>query len=393
MNQLVDRDFFGRQIKIKAPERLATKGKQKRFIDVFKHLKAQLIIMNSHTIPTKQLKELLTASYFNGAPLNLLEEIKSPQSVIMVSELISRYKKNHLRNLQHKSKHLNIKYIETFEHFLETHKDLDNIHALSTSFANTFTEWRYRTRLGNSSKNKPISDATISKEWGELRRCFEWHSAQGDHCLELNIFKSSYKLPLTGVKKAITPLGIEAQLELLECLRQESPFFHDCILFLLSTGIRRGELNTLSPSSFDLESECIQINSISIGNSIRSGKTEAAPRIIPLSNTCRNLLERKHIFNENSKVATSNRLSNYVSRKRATDSLFKNFNLHILRHSYITNILQAGKYPLVEVSKIVGHKSISLTSDRYGKYASFGSEKMKQKYSQHLNFLEVNYFS
>lgn len=293
MNQLVDRDFFGRQVKIMAPERLTTKRKQKRFIDFFKHLKAQLIIMNSHAIPTKQLKELVSASYYSSAPLNLSEEIKSPQSISTVSELISRYKENHLHTLQHKSKHLNIKYIETFEHFLDTHKDLDNIHALSTSFANTFTVWRYKTRLGNSSKNKPISDATISKEWAELRRCFEWYSAQREHSLQPSILKSSFKLPLTGIKKAITPLGIEAQLEILRHLRTENPFFHDCILFLLATGIRRGELNTLSRSSFDLESECIQINSISVGNSIRSGKTEAAPRIIPLSNTCNHLLQRK----------------------------------------------------------------------------------------------------
>jgi len=99
---------------------------------------------------------------------------------------------------------------------------------------------------------------------------------------------------IAGVNtKVVEPLPVDLQIRILERLREMRPELHDPILLLLLTGMRVGELETLTPES--LRNGTIALHGDAVGNVKPStGKTVAAARTAGLSNYRENFSARAY---------------------------------------------------------------------------------------------------
>ncbi|NLD48475.1 MAG: site-specific integrase, partial [Clostridiaceae bacterium] len=166
------------------------------------------------------------------------------------------------------------------------------------------------------------------------------------------------------------------------------------LLLALYSGLRRGELLALTWNDIDIENETIRVNKSLIRVvvndesarsklTIQEPKTEKSNRIIPISTGIMKEIKRfKIIQNEEKlKVGSSYEDNNLVFctelgkpfEPRNLNRKFyrlikkadiKNFNLHGLRHTYATMLLEQDIHPKV-VQEALGHTKISTTLDIY----------------------------
>lgn len=409
-NQLTDKDFFGTKVVYKLPKSLSNKSEKNKFKTCHNTIK-QLLTTSRGKIPTQELKELVSI-YYNATPEQqsaiLREGIpnhSSEPSTPSFSHLTHLYAQFIQDHKVHKTKYLNLNYLDTWNIFNQIHFKGDlTLENVNRDLLNQFVNWRHEFRKPNCSRSGLVSDATIHKEIQELKNCFEWCFSENLSNEVPRIFQVKYKAPTRGVRQEVIPLSVDEQKNLIEQMTQEDPFYHDYFLLLLITGLRVGEINKLSRDSFDLEEGTLTIHSLSIGNTIVGGKTEAAPRRLPLNPTLISIFERGHIFQSSKtykigkntydkplKGKRDSRIQSFISARKEQGKLSKSFHLHQLRHTFVTNNLQAERSTL-EVSRWAGHKSINITTDRYGKYLQLGIEKIRVKYVVHLECLERLHF-
>jgi integrase len=179
-------------------------------------------------------------------------------------------------------------------------------------------------------------------------------------------------------------LTVEEQQKLMESLKGER--LKAAFLVLLFTGIRRGELLALKWSDINFKNKTITINKNLIrtrGQSknklmIKSTKTEDI-RILPMSNIVWEALKEhqekmqiegnygtdKPVFcTRNGNYILPDKLNEKYKRILEKAGLEPNENLHALRHSFATRLLESGVNIKV-VQELLGHAQISTTADIY----------------------------
>ena len=144
--------------------------------------------------------------------------------------------------------------------------------------------------------------------------------------------------------------------------------------FALMTGMRRGEILALQWRDVDFENNLIMVTkSVAHHNNqpvIKSPKTEAGRRVVPLLPQLRERLEQiepripnNYIFSVDgvspmTNMQFSKLLKEYHERTGTT------FTAHQLRHSFATNAFEAGVSGK-SVQEIIGHKQLATTMDMY----------------------------
>lgn len=154
--------------------------------------------------------------------------------------------------------------------------------------------------------------------------------------------------------KVIAEEEVEAIINSLENIK------HKCMLSLIySAGLRRSEL--LNMRINDIDSKRMQIHI----NKAKGGKD----RIAPLSETILKLLRqyyqlykpKDYLFEGQSGEQYSERsLALVLKRACHLAGIKKNINLHMLRHSYATHLLESGT-DLRYIQELLGHKSSKTT--------------------------------
>lgn len=139
----------------------------------------------------------------------------------------------------------------------------------------------------------------------------------------------------------------------------------DIYLVCLYQGLRRGEALALNIEDIDFEKKTITINkSINSRNKIDTTKNVYSNRIIPLFDNTLDILEKYknskgRIFN----IECSKCQKTYLEIIRK--NFDKNYTIHSLRHTFITNCQEAG-IPLHIIQKWVGHNiGSSVTNQVY----------------------------
>ena len=172
---------------------------------------------------------------------------------------------------------------------------------------------------------------------------------------------------------------------------------HDWILFfriLHGTGMRIGEALALRWEDIDLRNREIHVHATVSGMNgtktiIEETKTPSGNRYIPiLSDKTFRLLEKAKpgktgLFiktSNNSHLAYSNMFREWRSIRNATGITQ---TIHCWRHTFATRMLSEG-YPLVEISRILGHSSSSITIDMYGHAIPSFNQRMIQIYNDRL---------
>ncbi len=168
------------------------------------------------------------------------------------------------------------------------------------------------------------------------------------------------------------------------------------ILICLNTGLRIGEICALRWENIDFEKKLIYIKKTlqrvytvekKTEIIIDSSKTESSIRSIPMSDKIYHIL--KDVYKKQSEKAfflTGSR-DQYIE-PRSYQNMFKRilkaskvkeYNFHVLRHTFATNCIKVGM-DIKSLSEILGHASVDVTLNRY----VHSSYDMKKKFLEKL---------
>lgn len=127
----------------------------------------------------------------------------------------------------------------------------------------------------------------------------------------------------------------------------------DVLKFLSNTGLRDAEFRNLTWQNVSNDRQYLTVIS------------KRHRRIIPLNQTCREILTRKsnsiYIFESYHKKTTLYKLFQTLSKRAGLPIVASS---HSYRHKFCTDLIRAG-VPITKVSKIMGHASIAITERIY----------------------------
>jgi integrase len=276
-----------------------------------------------------------------------------------------------------------VKYCErSLMDFFRVH-NLKTTNDLTFHTGSDFIAWRSKKRYD---KSQSVTSASLVKKELDILKQLAKIAAKYGWIHNGNLWGDARVKAKAGInRKIVEPLTIEEQKEILMDLKHRNEPCHDIMLFMLITGIRRGEMKTIKPDS--IKNNIIALHGSHVGKMKTTGKTSSASRNIPVCPTIAKLFERGLIFK-----ATVNALRLVLQKH------FKDVNVHIhrLRHTFAVNNLLAQK-PLQMVSYLIGHSDIGLTANLYGKFVpehfKVGFEQAIAERKELLKWLEVDYFN
>lgn len=255
-------------------------------------------------------------------------------------------------------------------------------------------------------KQKGISYKTINNDKRSLKAAF--YTAIQDDCLRKNPFDFQLSTVIQDDTEPKTPLTSEQEKALLSFIREDSiyhKYYHEFII-LLGTGLRISELCGLTDNDLDFDNKLIKVDHQLLRNGatgyyIEKPKTQSGIRQIPMTEKVYNALKcvmegRKKIkeinisdyrnflfLNQNGYPKTASGYDNMFRRlvKKYNESyeiaLPKVMTPHTLRHTFCTNLANAGMNPKA-LQYIMGHSNIAMTLDYYA-HATFDSAKAEMK--------------
>lgn len=144
--------------------------------------------------------------------------------------------------------------------------------------------------------------------------------------------------------------------------------------FALYTGMRKGEILALQWKDIDFKNNIIRVTKSVYHEGdqprIKSPKTEAGNRIVPLLKPLRSILDNiagktpdNYIISDTGKTPLTNRRFITLS-KHYREETGVTCTAHQLRHSFATIAFEAD-VPIKSVQEILGHKQLSTTMDIY----------------------------
>lgn len=198
-------------------------------------------------------------------------------------------------------------------------------------------------------------------------------------CIARNPVPASLKAPKKAPphEKQVLSRQLEAVI-----LSQLTPMTHEYLFFVLAKeiGARRGEILALSWDCIDLDSDTIHIRrNLTHDKSGRPElanvlKTEDGRRDLPITPCLREVLSAMPVkeglvFGEMfTKRKTETVWSHIRKACAAVDAAYaENFTPHILRHTYITRLFEAG-LDIKEIQALAGHKDVTTTLGTYAHY-------------------------
>ena len=237
------------------------------------------------------------------------------------------------------------------------------------------------------------------------------NSVIGIHTLLKSAIKDAINYNITtndSINKIKLPNKIEKEIEIFD-LNEQKKIVNFClnnkktnylgIVICLTTGIRLGELLALEWSDINFNSKTLNINKTSFTVSengktmayIGLPKTKKSKRIIPLPDYLIDVLKRNKSKTSFKNILTT-RFGNIIenrSYQKTFASILKRLNLkirnfHALRHTFATRALESGM-DIKTLSEILGHKSPTITLNRYVHTLQDYKIEMMNKINMFLN--------
>ncbi|MFC1799181.1 tyrosine-type recombinase/integrase [Thermodesulfobacteriota bacterium] len=207
--------------------------------------------------------------------------------------------------------------------------------------------------------------------------------AVDDELIESNPARGTGKLiKKTDNTEKIDPFSWEEKATFEETLKNHFPGYYPLFLTALRTGMRLGELIALKPGDIDFNGNFIEVRrsaSRGIIGRPKSGKIRRVDISTELKKVLKHhLIKRKKetlekgwkelpewlFYNGTGNMVDVNNLRNRVYFKALEKAELHRIRIHDLRHTYATLRIQTG-HNIADVSKQLGHHSISITVDIY----------------------------
>ena len=248
-------------------------------------------------------------------------------------------------------------------------------------------EWALRM------KEKGYAYKTINNHKRSLKAAF--YTAIQDDCIRKNPFDFQLNTVLEDDTEPKVPLSPIQEASFLSFIQNDKVYkkYYDEIIILLGTGLRISELCGLTETDIDFENKLINVDhqllKISGNYYVDTPKTKSGVRQIPMNTNVCEALERvlknrrqtatpiivggytRFLFlNQNGlpKVAANyeNMFRGLVKKynKCHEEALPKVMTPHTLRHTFCTNLANAGMNPKA-LQYIMGHSNITMTLNYY----------------------------
>ncbi|MGL4801982.1 MAG: tyrosine-type recombinase/integrase [Cetobacterium sp.] len=226
-------------------------------------------------------------------------------------------------------------------------------------------------------QSEGMSGASINSRISTIRSFYKWLCARGELTLDI-----SKNIPMFKKEtKVCDPLTFEECKQLLDNVRNkmilntnyETTKMNLMLSILIGAGLRIEELHFLNISNIDKENNCINLTKT------KFGKQRSVSIPVELIEDLDIFLDYRLKLNEKLSEDLQDclfisRNSNRLSVEMIRISVYKEFNelgfedkdVHSLRKSYVTNMIDAG-CPIHVVSSQVGHSNVNTTLSIYNK--------------------------
>ena len=257
-----------------------------------------------------------------------------------------------------------------FLNYLKTH-GCRSLSAISREHVSGFVE---------SEQDRGMAPKTVHSRLRWVYSFLRYLQDQGIVGADLLKYKLRIKMP-DSLPRAIDPEDIQQMLAVLKTYRDRA-----LILTLLRTGMRIGELLGTKIADLNLGQKHIRIF---------EAQKNRAGRIVYVSTDAARALKRwlKHRGYESDFVFCGHggRPLSYEAVRAVFSNCLekaglgeKNYTLHCLRHTYATELLNAGM-PLQCLQELLGHKSIEMTR----RYARLSDNTRRQAYYKAMAIIEA----
>ncbi len=206
------------------------------------------------------------------------------------------------------------------------------------------------------------SPRTVNKKLRAVIQFLSW--AVRAEVLQSNPLQHLQMLPQQSMEES----RALSQEEIQSLLRVSSEEAQGIWTFFLETGMRKGEVASLTWSQVDFEHELITVDA--------SKSKNHRSRLIPMTSRVRDLLQKKRaeaVCARRESVFPS--IDSYTSfyegclkvfRRSCSKAGIEGVNIHSLRRTFTVRMLEAGASPAV-VQRLLGHSTANLTLEVYAK--------------------------
>lgn len=184
-------------------------------------------------------------------------------------------------------------------------------------------------------------------------------------------------------RKQIVVLSKPEEKRLCDYLKSKSGTRELGILIALCSGIRLGELCALRWEDINMKEKTIKVNKTMIRIPcnhdqfhshtkivVSTPKSQSSERVIPISDSLMSELEKfkridsEYVLSNSREKIVEPRNMQYYFKKVLKLCNVKEYNFHILRHTFATRCVENG-FEIKCLSEILGHSSVKITLDRY----------------------------
>ena len=263
------------------------------------------------------------------------------------------------------------------------------------------------------------SNSIISKILMQINGAFNYAIVSG--IVKENPFaiKGAIIRPKKDSTKKVIALTVEEQQSFVDELENYYDPYKTILFVALYTGMRIGEILALTTDDIDLDNKIIHVNKtltkdkndrVIIGTTTKTYSGQRDVPIIPSLYDILNSYEINHtgtLFTVNNKLINPSSINSHFKRicakadikviKVNSSKLNKSGNkikikssdvhTHMLRHTFATRCIESGMQA-VTLSRILGHKDISVTLNTYTDVFNQFKEKEVNKLDEYLNGLQ-----
>lgn len=175
--------------------------------------------------------------------------------------------------------------------------------------------------------------------------------------------------------EAINPFT-QKEIDTLLSVEDDDTYMPNFIKLMSNSGMRPGELISLTWTDIDFENRSINVNKTTVNGKVGLPKTASSIRVIDMIQGAYEALEAQYQLNGNMEYVFTNSshkrfyshdIINLNLRKRLQIQNIEVRPLYQLRHSYASRMIKSG-VDITWVSAMLGHKDSSITLQIYTKY-------------------------
>ena len=390
---------------------------------IYKRYKVEILNLGYNEITGKQIRKQFSGKTKEEALQKMYEAYEDVINNKNTNEKALKMSELSIVNIAIELEEKKLKKGITRSNGYKTNKDIIN-RIGKNKFGNIPIQMVTKKQIENFlEEERKHSSSTIAKDYRILREAYKEAKRRG--IIKNNFFDSNSDDLIEKPKsfkqdKKVEALTAKEQFILEMYMKNNYSKYNNILLMCLYTGMRVGEVLSLTPNDITYDKEDVTINIKATLTKSKDGKTIIgdAPktkngyRKIDLRKDSKEILENSIksmipneynviFIQENGKLYEEGMINSAFKRiaknagirvintkKRKKNGKLvnlksSNVHTHMLRHTFATRCIEAG-VPIHVLQKVLGHAKIQTTIDTYGDIYDYFRQKEMNKYDEYM---------